>query len=65
MGMEKTAATSKIVGNTFDDTWKQNGKTIETVHGTVSSDGKTLTITADGTTSPDRTFHNRLIFEKQ
>lgn len=63
-GMENVTATSKIRANTFDDTWKQNGKIIERVHGVVSSDGGTLTITVDGTDSQGRTFRNHLIFER-
>lgn len=64
-GMENVTATSNIRGNTFEDTWKQNGKIIEKVHGAVSSDGRTLTITVDGTDRQGRTFHNLVIFEKQ
>jgi hypothetical protein len=63
-GMENVTATSKIRGNTFDDTWKQNGKIIEKARGVVSSDGGTVTVTVDGTES-GRTFRHHLIFEKQ
>ena len=64
-GMENATATSKIQGNTFHDIWKQNSRIIEDVHGVVSSDGRTLTITVDGTPRQGRPFHNRLTFEKQ
>jgi len=64
-GMENATAVSKIHGNTFDDTWQQNGKILEKVHGVVSSDGRTLTTTVEGTDGQDRPFHNRLTFEKQ
>jgi hypothetical protein len=64
-GMVNATATSKIRGKTFEDTWRQNGKTIERVHARVSLDGRTLTITVDGTDAQDRTFHNHLIFEKR
>jgi hypothetical protein len=64
-GLEKATAISKIRGKTFHDTWKENGKIIERVHGIVSSDGRTLTIKVDGTDMQDRVFHNQLIFEKQ
>ena len=64
-GMGNVTATSKIQGKTFDDTWKEDGKIIEKVHGVVSPDGKTLTITVDGTDKQGRTFHNHLRFEKQ
>jgi hypothetical protein len=58
-------ASSRIAGRSFRDTWKANGKVIEQVHGVASSDGRTLTITVDGTDSQGRAFHNRLRFEKQ
>ncbi len=58
-------ATSRIEGRSFRDTWKAGGKIIEQVHGVASPDGRTLTITVDGTDSQGRAFHNRLRFEKQ
>jgi hypothetical protein len=64
-GMGNVTATSKIHGQSFDDTWKENGKIIEQVHGAVSSDGRTLTITVNGTDKQGRAFHNRLRFDKQ
>jgi len=64
-GMDEATATSKIQGTTFDDTWKQNGKIIEKVHGVASSDGRMLTITVDGTDRQGRTYRNHLVFEKQ
>ncbi len=64
-GMGKVTAISKIQGRSFRDTWKENGKVIEKVHGVVSRDGKVLTIAVDGTDKQGRPFHNRLRFEKQ
>ena len=64
-GMENAKAASKIQANIFHDIWKQNGKLIEDVHGVVSSDGKTLTTTVDGTDGQGHAFHNRLTFDKQ
>jgi hypothetical protein len=64
-GMEGATATLKIRGRTFDDTWEQNGRVIEKVHGIVSSDGRTLTISVDGTDGQGRAFHNRLVFDRQ
>lgn len=63
-GWENVTAISKVRGRTFDDTWKENGKIIEKVHGVVSSDGKTLTIKVEGPVTQGGTFHNHLIFEK-
>jgi hypothetical protein len=64
-GMENVTASSKIQGRTFHDVWKQNGKIIEDVHGVVSSNGRPMNITVDGTNKEGHKFHNRLIFEKQ
>jgi hypothetical protein len=64
-GMENGVAVSKINGNTFDDTWKDNGKIIEKVHGVLSLDGRTLTITTDGTNNQGSAFHNQLTFDRQ
>lgn len=58
-------AVSKIQGNTFNDKWARNGRVIETVHGAVSPDGRTLKIRVDGADAQGRAFHNRLIFERQ
>ena len=63
-GFEGVTAVSKIQGKTFNDTWKRNGRVIETVHGAVSPDGKTLKIGVNGTDMQGRAFHNRLTFEK-
>ncbi|MGI8961255.1 MAG: hypothetical protein ACR2IV_16105 [Bryobacteraceae bacterium] len=64
-GMENATATSKIQGKTFHDTWKQNGRIIEDVHGAVSSDGRTLTTTVDTTDKQGRPVHNHLTFDRQ
>ncbi len=58
-------ATSRIEGRSFRDTWRADGKIMEQVHGVASPDGRTLTITVDGTDSQGGAFHNRLKFEKQ
>jgi len=64
-GMENATATSKIQGRKFHDIWKQNGKTIEDVHGVVSADGKTLKTTVDATDRQGHPYHNELTFDKQ
>jgi 4-carboxymuconolactone decarboxylase len=64
-GMENVTAVSKIHGRTFDDTWRANGKVIEKVHGAVSSDGKILTVSVEGTNNEGRAFHNRVVFDKE
>ncbi len=64
-GLEQATAVSRVRGRTFDDTWKENGKIIEKVHGVVSSDGRTLRIRVDGRDAQGRVFHTHLLFEKQ
>lgn len=64
-GMEDATAVSKIEGGTFHDTWKRDGKVIERLRGTVSPDGKRLTISVEGPTKQGGMFHNRLQFDKQ
>lgn len=63
--MENVRAVSKIEGLTFGDIWRENGKVIEKVHGQLSSDEKTLTVTVEGPTQQGGTFHNRVVFDKQ
>jgi hypothetical protein len=63
-GMDGATATSSIRGRNFDDTWRQNGRVIEEVHGVVSTDGQVLTINVDGTDSQGRSFHNCLVFDR-
>ena len=65
VGMGNVTAISKMEGRTFHDTWKENGRIIERVHGVMSPDGKTLIISVDGTDRQGNAFHNRLRFEKQ
>ena len=64
-GFENVTAVSQIHGKTLNDTWRQKGQVIEKVDGTLSPDGRTLTITVDGTPGQGHTFHNRLTFERQ
>ena len=65
IGMNNATASSKISGKTFHDVWRQNERIIEDVHGEVSSDGRILKTSVDGTDRQGRTFHNRLTFEKR
>ena len=49
--MPNAKAAPEIRGRTFNDTWTQDGKVIEKVHGVVSRDGKTLAVTVKGHSS--------------
>ncbi len=64
-GMENTRVISKIQGHTVDDTWRQDGKIIEKVHGTVSPDGRTLTMNVEGPLQQGGSFRNRVVFDRQ
>ncbi len=63
-GMETTRVISKIRGNTIGDTWTHADKILEKVHGTISNDGKTLTMNVEGP-GAQGTFPNRVVFDKQ
>jgi len=64
-GMENARVVSRIQGNTVEDTWRQNGRIIETVRGVVSADGKTLTMHVEGPLPQGGTFRNRVVFDRQ
>jgi hypothetical protein len=43
---------------------KKDGKTVMKTHAMVSSDGKTRTLTSDGTDPQGHNVHNVVVFEK-
>jgi hypothetical protein len=49
---------------TIETTWKKDGKTVMKTHAVVSSDGKTRTVTFDGTDPQGHKVHNVVVFEK-
>jgi hypothetical protein len=63
--MRNVTAISKTQGKMLDDTWRENGEIIEKVHGAVSSNGRTLTVTVEGPDKRGGAFHNRVVFDKQ
>jgi 4-carboxymuconolactone decarboxylase len=63
--MNNVTAVSKIQGKTFNDTWRENGKVIEKVRGVLSSDGRSLAVSVEGTDRQGHAFHNRIVFEKE
>ena len=65
LGMDTARTVSTTRGRVFNDTWRQNGKIIETVQGEVSADSQTLRITVKGPLTPSGRFHNRLLFHRQ
>jgi len=63
--MANVRVVSMIHGRSFRDTWRENDKVIELVHGEVSLDGKTLTVTVTGPSRQGGTFHNHVVFDKR
>jgi hypothetical protein len=54
----------RVDAKTIETTWKKDGKTVMKTHGVVSSDGKTRTVTFDGTDPQSHKVHNVVVFEK-
>ena len=65
VGMPNTRVVSRIRGNRVEDTWRRDGRVIETVRGVVSPDGKTLTMDVEGPLDQGGTFRNRVVFDRQ
>ena len=55
----------RVDANTIETTWKKDGKTVMKTHAMVSSDGKTRTVTFDGTDPQGHKVHNVVVFEKR
>ena len=60
-----TAGPRKIDDNTYENTWKKDGKVRMTSRARVSADGKTLTITSTGKDVQNRDVNNTAVYEKQ
>ena len=56
----------RIDANTVETSWKgKDGKSVMKTRGVVSSDGKTRTVTFNGTDSQGRKVHNVVVYEKE
>jgi hypothetical protein len=60
-----TGAVARVDANTRTGILKKAGKTIYTVRGTVSKDGKTLTQTFKGTNAQGQPFSGTMVWDKQ
>ena len=60
-----TASAKKINDNSYENTWKKDGKTTISAKVVVSNKGKTLTVTQTGTDSKGRTVNNTLVYDRQ
>jgi len=60
-----TASAKKINDNSYENTWKKDGKTTISAKVVVSNKGKTLTVTQVGTDSKGRTVNNTAVYDRQ
>lgn len=63
-GMENATVTEQTSGNTVHHTWKI-GTGVETGHGVISSDGKSMKYTMTGTNEQGQAVHSVYVFERQ
>jgi hypothetical protein len=60
-----TAGPRKLDDNSYENTWKKDGKVRMTSRARVSADGKTLTISSTGKDVQNRDVDNTAVYEKQ
>ena len=63
--MADTAAPKKIDDNSYVNSWKLAGKGTVTAKVVVSADGKTLTVTQDGTDAQGGKVHSVAVYDRQ
>lgn len=63
--MADTAAPKKIDDSSYENTWKLGGKGTVTAKVVVAKDGKSLTITQDGTGPNGEKIHSVGVYDKQ
>ena len=59
------AISSKRTGSSIDSTRKKGGKAVQTVHSTISADGKSRTVTTTGTNAGGAKVDNVQVYDKQ
>lgn len=55
----------RVDAKTIETTWKKEGKTVMKTRGVLSTDGKTRTVTFDGSDPQGRKVHNVVVYEKE
>jgi hypothetical protein len=60
-----TASPKKIDDNSYQNTWKKDGKATITSNVVASQDGKTMTITHTGTNAKGETVKSTFVYDKQ
>lgn len=63
--MADTAAPKRVDDNTYENVWKKAGKVTVTAKVSVSKDGKTMTITQDGTDPQGGKVHAVAVYDRQ
>ncbi len=63
--MADTASPKRVDDNTYENVWKKGGKATVTAKVSVSADGKTLTVTQDGTDPQGAKVHSVAVYDKQ
>jgi hypothetical protein len=63
--MADTATAKKLDDNSYENTWTMAGKGTVTAKVVVSKDGKTLTVTQDGTGPNGEKIHSVGVYDKQ
>ena len=60
-----TAAPKKVDDNSYVNSWKMGGKSTVTAKVVISTDGKTLTVTQDGTDPQGGKVHAVAVYDRQ
>ncbi len=63
--MADTASPKRIDDNNYENVWKMGGKVTVSAKVSVSADGKTLTVTQDGTDAKGAKVHSVAVYDKQ
>ena len=58
-------APKRIDDNSFENTWKKDGKVTIKIHGVVSKDGKTMTVHQTGKDAKGQAVNNTVVFTRQ
>ena len=60
-----TASPKRIDANTYENSWKKDGKVTVNAKAVVSKDGKTLTVSQTGKNAKGETVNTTSVFERQ
>ncbi len=60
-----TACPKRVDDNSYENVWKKGGKAVVDAKVAVSADGKTLTVTQDGTDPKGAKVHSVAVYDRQ